>query len=76
MNQYDIWPGFQDLIHYDAIFVSVGDNMFPVELAPAFRKVEKRVLKAYTKKHVELRDYSIFLCYDFKGLKEKKPVTF
>lgn len=76
MNQYDIWPGFQDFIYYDAIFVSVGDNMFPVELAPAFRKVEKRVLKAYTKKHVELREYSIFLCYDFKGLKEEKPVTY
>ena len=76
MNQYDVWPGFQDLIHYDAIYVSVGDNMFPQELAPAFRKVEKRVLKAYTKKHVELRDYSIFRCYDFKGLKEEKPVTF
>jgi undecaprenyl-diphosphatase len=76
MNQYDIWPGFHDLIHYDAIFVMVGDHKFPEELAPAFQKVEKRVLKAYTKKHVELRDYSIFLCYDFKGLKEEKPVTF
>ncbi len=76
MNQYDIWPGFQDLIHYDAIYVSVGDNMFPQELVPVFQKVEKRVLKAYTKKHVELRDYSIFRCYDFKGLKEEKPVTF
>jgi undecaprenyl-diphosphatase len=76
MNQYDIWPGFQDLIHYDAILVTVGDNAFPAELTPAFRKVEKRVLKAYTKKHIELRDYSIFLCYDFKGLKEKKPDTY
>jgi len=76
MNQYDIWTGFHDLIHYDAIFVSVGDNKFPEELAPAFQKVEKRVLKAYTKKHVELRIYSIFRCYDFKGLKKEKPVTY
>jgi len=76
MNQFDIWAGFHDFIHYDAIFVSVGDNEFPVELVPAFQKVEKRVLKAYTKKHVELRTYSIFRCYDFKGLKEEKPGTY
>jgi undecaprenyl-diphosphatase len=76
MNQYDIWTGFHNFIHHDAIFVSVGDNKFPVELAPAFQKVEKMALKAYTKKHVELRTYSIFRCYDFKGLKKEKPVTF
>jgi undecaprenyl-diphosphatase len=76
MNQYDIWTGFHDLIHHDAIFVSVGDNKFPAKLAPAFQKVEKMVLKAYTKKHLELRIYSIFRCYDFKGLKEEKPVTY
>lgn len=76
MNQYDLWPGFYNLVHYDAIFVSIGNNMFPESLAPAFQKVEKRVFTAYTKKQSKIRDYSIFMCYDFKGLKEKKPVTY
>lgn len=76
MNQYDLWPGFYDLLHYNAIFVSTGDITFPEKLTPVFQKVEKRIFKAYTKKHVKLRDYSIFLCYDFKGLKKEKPVTY
>src|SRR4030043_1527633 len=76
MNQYDLWPGFNNLLHYDAIFVSIGDNMVPDKMATAFKKVEKRAFKAYTKKQIEIRDYSIFLCYDFKGIKEKKPESY
>ena len=76
MNQYDLWPGFNNLLHYDAIFVSTGDNMVPDKVATAFKKVEKRAFKAYTKKQIEIRDYSIFLCYDFKGIKEKKPESY
>jgi 4-amino-4-deoxy-L-arabinose transferase-like glycosyltransferase/membrane-associated phospholipid phosphatase len=76
MNQYDLWPGFNNLLHYDAIFVSIGDNMVPDKIVTAFKKVEKRAFKSYTKKQIELRDYSIFLCYDFKGIKEKKPESY
>jgi undecaprenyl-diphosphatase len=72
MNQYDLWPGFNNLLKYDAIFVQIGDNTLPEKVAAAFKKVEKRVFKAYTNKQIEIRDYSIFLCYDFKGLKEEK----
>jgi 4-amino-4-deoxy-L-arabinose transferase-like glycosyltransferase len=76
MNQYDLWPGFNNLLHYDAIFVSIGDNMVPDKIVTAFKKVEKRAFKSYTKKQIEIRDYSIFLCYDFKGIKEKKPESY
>jgi undecaprenyl-diphosphatase len=76
MNQYDIWPGFYNLNHYDAIFISKGDNQFPENLSRAFQKVEKRLFTAYTKKQIKIRDYSIFLCYDFKGLQEEKPITY
>ena len=61
-------PGF--LIHYDAIFVRTGDKVVPDIVAEAFEKVEKKVITAYTKKHVKIRDYTLFLCYDFKGLRE------
>ena len=76
MNQYDLWPGFSKMLHYDAIFVSLGDNTIPDKVASAFTRVEKRTFKAYTKKQVKIRDYSIFLCYDFKGLKEEKPENY
>lgn len=76
MNQYDLWPGFNNLLHYDAIFVTTGDSEMPGKVAAAFNKVEKRVFKAYTKKQIKIRDYSIFLCYDFKGLKEEKPENY
>jgi 4-amino-4-deoxy-L-arabinose transferase-like glycosyltransferase len=76
MNQYDLWPGFDNLLHYDAIFVRTGHGKVPKKIAAAFRKVEKKVFTAYTKNHAEIRDYSIFLCYDFRGLKQEKPESY
>jgi membrane-associated phospholipid phosphatase len=76
MNQYDLWPGFNSLYHYDAIFVMTDDSEVPEKVASAFEKIEKKVFTAYTKKHTKLKDYSIFMCYDFKGLKEEKTETY
>jgi 4-amino-4-deoxy-L-arabinose transferase-like glycosyltransferase len=76
MNQYDLWPGFDNLLHYDAIFVKSGDGRVPPNIADAFRKVEKKAFTAYTKNHVEIRVYSIFLCYDFRGLKREKSESY
>jgi membrane-associated phospholipid phosphatase len=76
MNQYDLWPGFSSFLHYDAIFVRTGDRNVPEIIAAAFGKVEKKVISAYTKKRAKIRDYSIFLCYDFKGLREEKQETY
>ncbi len=76
MNQYDLWPGFDNLLHYDAIFVRTGNGKVPAKIAAAFQKVEKKAFTAYTKSHAEIRDYSIFLCYDFKGLKEENPGSY
>jgi undecaprenyl-diphosphatase len=76
MNQYDLWPGFNDLLHYDAIFVRTGNGKVSGKIAAAFRKVEKKAFTAYTKNRAEIRDYSIFLCYDFRGLKEEKPESY
>lgn len=73
MNQYDLWPGFQHFIGYDAIYVRLGDIKIPEIVRAAFDRVEKRLFCAYTKKHTKIRDYSIFLCYNFKGLKIDRP---
>jgi len=76
MNQYDLWPGFESLLHYDAIFVRTGDVPLPAAAADSFEKVEKKVVTVYTKKHMKIRDFTLFLCYDFKGMKERKPETY
>lgn len=76
MNQYDLWPSFHTFIHYHAIFVRTGDVTIPEKVAAAFHKVEKKVFTAYTNKHAKIRDYSIFICYDFKGLEQERPRTY
>ncbi len=73
MNQYDLWPGFQHFIGYDAIYVRLGDSNMPEQVRAAFDRIEKRLFSVYTKKHTKIRDYSIFLCYNFKGLKIERP---
>jgi len=75
MNQYDLWPGFNNLLHNDAIFVRIGDTRLPEKVADAFAKTEKRLFTVYDK-NKKIRDYSIFLCHDFKGIREEKPGTY
>lgn len=76
MNQYDLWPGFSNLLGYDAIFVRQDDAGLPEKIASAFSRVEKKVFTAYTKQRVKIRDYSLYLCYDFKGLQKENPGRF
>ncbi|MEW6162959.1 MAG: glycosyltransferase family 39 protein [Nitrospirota bacterium] len=76
MNQYDLWPGFSKLLHHDAIFVRIGDTAIPCKVANDFERVEKRVFTVHTKRKMKIRDYSLFLCYDFKGMKEEKPGSY
>jgi undecaprenyl-diphosphatase len=67
MNQYDLWPGFENLIHYNGIFVTIGDTELDPRIGNAFRGHEKHLLKVYDKGR-PLREYSIFVCRDFKGM--------
>jgi undecaprenyl-diphosphatase len=73
MNQYDLWPSFQSLTHYDAIFVRTGDVAVPDRVGAAFQQVEKKVFTAYTRRHAKITDFSIFVCHGFKGLDLEKP---
>ncbi|MBI4687628.1 MAG: glycosyltransferase family 39 protein [Nitrospirae bacterium] len=67
MNQYDIWGGWEDLIGRNAILVRIGDNDFPEELKSAFASFEKQRFIVKSNGRI-LREYSIFKCYNFKGL--------
>lgn len=74
MNQYDLWPGFNDLIHYNGIFVTIGDTELHPRVKDAFHSCEKRRFQSYDKERL-LRQYSIFLCHDFKGMEMEKEKT-
>ncbi len=70
MNQYDLWPGFNNLIHFNAVFVTIDIAQMPDAFITAFDRCEKKTFTVYTEGR-KLRDYSIFTCYDFKGMQQK-----
>ncbi len=70
MNQYDLWSGFNNLMHYDAIFVTIGRIEVPARLREGFERCDVRFFEAMDRGKL-IRDYSIFSCYDFKGIREE-----
>ena len=70
MNQYDLWPGFNTLVNFNAVFVTIDDVQMPETVGTAFDKCEKRLFTVFSKDK-KLRDYSIFTCYNFKGMPQK-----
>lgn len=73
MNQYDLWPQFNNFMYYDGIFVTIGDGEFPTKIRDAFKGYEKSIYKVYEKGRV-LREYSIFVCHDFQGMKDDRGI--
>lgn len=64
MNQYDLWPGFNEFVHYNAIFVTIGNHR-DNEFLQRFSECHGEILS------VRERQYSIFKCFDFKGMQKK-----
>lgn len=64
MNQYDLWPGFEGFVHSNAIFVTIGDHKGN-EFLNRFSECKKELFS------VRERVYSIFRCFDFKGMDRK-----
>ena len=75
MNQYDIWPDFNSLIHSNAIFVTIHDRELPLKIRDAFEGCEKRIFRALEGKRV-LREYTIFTCRGFKGIQQEETGQF
>ncbi len=75
MNQYDLWPGFEDLAGYNAVFVRKDDNGLPEEVGEAFDSCEKQPVTIKTK-HNKIMKFTIFKCYDFKGMKIRQTESF
>lgn len=82
MNQYDLWPDMnsaakimqnkEGINTINAVFVRIDNVDMPTEAAKAFEKYDKRLLQVYDRGHL-LREYSIFICYNFKGIKTAMP---
>ncbi len=83
MNQYDLWPDMNSNAFkirnsgstINAVFVRIDNVDMPTEVAEAFEKYDKRLLQVYDRGHL-LREYSIFICYNFKGIKTAMPENY
>jgi undecaprenyl-diphosphatase len=76
MNQYDLWPGFENFIGYNAIFVSHDEHakLLPT-ITEAFARCEMLPVALNTRQN-KIVESTIYKCYDFKGLELKKPESF
>ena len=87
MDQYDLWPGMNEdadrirrqdsnaTVPVSGIFVATGDIDIPAAVAEAFERFEKKIVKVYDRGY-ELRVYSVFICYNFKGLRTEATATY
>jgi membrane-associated phospholipid phosphatase len=90
MDQYDFWPDInyrsEQLSHpngsssapvtpVNGIFVQSGNTEMPPVVANAFDHFEKNVFRVYDHGSI-IREYSIFICYNFRNLKTGKPETY
>ena len=76
MNQYDLWPGIENSIGYNAIFVSHDKHakLLPT-ITEAFARCEMLPVALNTRQN-KIVESTIYKCYDFKGLELKKPESF
>ena len=70
MNQYDLWPKLNGFVHSDSVFVTIADARLSPVIRDAFGECRKNLFTVYEKDKL-LRQYSLFVCRDFKGIEEK-----
>jgi undecaprenyl-diphosphatase len=75
MNQYDLWPGFEGLVGFNAVFVREKEKELPVEVGEVFERCEKQPVTIKTKQK-KIVKFTIFKCYYFKGMKIKQTESF
>jgi len=73
-NQYDLWEGFLSLRGYDALYVKQGDRRkVEPEVRRAFANVQRDPLLIIYQDGTELRSFSIFRCFGYRGIEIAKP---
>ncbi|MBI5236473.1 MAG: glycosyltransferase family 39 protein [Deltaproteobacteria bacterium] len=69
MNQYDLWPGYEGLKGYNAVYVKGGASEIDSSVADTFESCAKETFFIYRGMSA-LKEFSIFRCYGFKGAKK------
>ncbi|MBI1913007.1 MAG: glycosyltransferase family 39 protein [Deltaproteobacteria bacterium] len=67
MNQYDLWSGYQGLIGYNALYVKGGIADIEPAISEAFDRCDREVAPIYWDGK-PLKEFSLFRCYNFKGM--------
>jgi 4-amino-4-deoxy-L-arabinose transferase-like glycosyltransferase/membrane-associated phospholipid phosphatase len=75
MNQYDLWPGFEGHTGQNALLVTHDEREFPAELAGSFARTVK-VPVTITLRGDRIMKFTLFKCYDFRGIKSRPPETY
>ncbi|MBA4374054.1 MAG: hypothetical protein C0402_14480 [Thermodesulfovibrio sp.] len=80
MNQYDLWPGFESLRGYNAIYASreEGDkraiDSTAIYLKAVFARCDKQEIPVSTR--LGTMKYDLLTCYDFQGLPPERLENF
>jgi membrane-associated phospholipid phosphatase len=75
MDQYDLWPGFEKLIGYNALFVMEDEQEMPEIVGAAFARYERETLFLRAGNGRTMK-FTVFKCYDFRGMKTTRPETY
>ncbi|HSB51832.1 MAG TPA: glycosyltransferase family 39 protein, partial [Dissulfurispiraceae bacterium] len=86
MNQYDLWPDINNAAErikktraspspINAVYVRIGNRSIQEPVAQAFDSCEKNTLRVVQRGHL-IREYSIFVCYNFRGLKTEPSTIY
>ncbi len=68
MNQYDLWPGPQDKLGWDSIYIIKKFKEKPDdELLKMFKRVSAPIHLQTTFRGKPARKFTIYLCYDYNG---------
>lgn len=68
MNQYDLWPGPEDKIGWDCVYVIKKFKGEPdKELQKMFKRISSPIHIQTTFRGKPARKFTIYLCYDYNG---------
>ena len=76
INEFDAWPTFHKLLHYDAVLVLSDDQDIPEQLKDRFEGYQKYLVRTKSTVGGIEHDYSVFLCRNFKGMELIVPTRY
>lgn len=75
MNQYDLWPGLDERIGENGLYVAVGDVPVPERIASAFDRHRRLVVRVTTRQG-RSRTFTLAKCFGFRGASFPPPQTY